>query len=107
VIYAMTCLNEFLTTFRNTPHGASNLLDSSLVYVTSDTAWGKTHGKVEWPVILAGKAGGRLRGDEHHAFPGDNLSKALLTIAQIMGAPVTEIGLDAGRVTAALAGVQV
>jgi hypothetical protein len=107
VIYAMTCLNELLTTFKNTPHGASNLLDGSLVYVTSDTAWGKTHGKVEWPVILAGKAGGRLRGDEHHNFPGDNLSKALLTIARIMGSPVTEIGLDAGRVTAALPGIQV
>ena len=107
VRYAMTCLNELLTTFRNTPHGASNLLDGSLVYVTSDTAWGKTHGKVEWPAILAGKAAGRLRGDEHHNFAGDNLSKALLTIAQIMGSPVTEIGLDAGRVTAALPGIRV
>jgi hypothetical protein len=106
VQYAMTCLSALLTTFRDTPHGASNLLDSSLVYVTSDTAWGKTHGKVEWPVLLAGRAGGRLRGDEHHSFPGDNLSKALLTIAQIMGAPVTEIGLDAGRVSAGLPGIQ-
>jgi hypothetical protein len=105
VLYAMTCLNEFLTAFRNTPHGASNLLDSSLVYVTSDTAWGKTHSKVEWPVILAGKAAGRLRGDEHHNFPGENLSKVLLTIAQVMGSPVTEIGLDAGRVTSALPGI--
>ena len=107
VIYAMTCLNELLTTFKNTPHGASNLLDSSLVYVTSDTAWGKTHGKVEWPVILAGKAAGRLRKDEHHNFPGENLSKVLLTISQIMGSTVSEIGLDAGRVTAALSGIQV
>jgi len=103
----MGCLNELLTTFENTPHGASNLLDSSLIYVTSDTAWGKTHSGEEWPVILAGKAGGRLRGDEHHNFPADNLSKALLTIAQIMGSSVTEIGLDAGRVTSALPGIGV
>ena len=68
----------------------SNLLDATLVYVTSDTAWGKTHTKTEWPVLFAGKAGGRLRGDEHHNFPGDNLSKALLTVAQIMGSTVTE-----------------
>jgi hypothetical protein len=107
VMYTMRCLNEFLTKLKNTPHGSSNLLDSSLVYVTSDTAWGKVHTRTEWPVLFAGKAGGRLRGDEHHNFPGDNLSKALLTVAQIMGSPIKEIGLDAGRVTSPLAGVQV
>jgi hypothetical protein len=107
VIYAMGCLNELLTKLRDTPHGASNLLDSSLVYITSDTAWGKTHTKEEWPVIFAGKAAGRLRGDEHHNFPGENLSKALLTIAQIMGTNATEIGLDAGRVTSSLPDIQV
>ncbi|WP_437707146.1 DUF1552 domain-containing protein [Sorangium sp. So ce448] len=107
VIYTMRCLNEFLTKLKNTPHGSSNLLDSSLVYVTSDTAWGKVHTRTEWPVLFAGKAGGRLRGDEHRNFPGDNLSKALLTIAQVMGVNVTEIGADAGRVTSPLAGIQV
>ena len=31
VMYAMTCLNEFLTKMQATPHGATNLLDQSLV----------------------------------------------------------------------------
>ena len=106
VLYAMRCLNEFLTKLKNTQHGSSTLLDSTLVYVTSDTAWGKTHTKTEWPVLFIGKAGGRLRGDEHHNFPGENLSKALLTIAQVMGSTVSDIGLDAGRVTAPLAGIR-
>lgn len=107
VIYAMTCLNEFLTMLKDTPHGASTLLDTALVYVTSDTAWGKIHTKEEWPVLLAGKAGGRLRGDEHHNFPGESLSKALLTVAQLMGSTATELGLDAGKVTSPLSGIQV
>jgi hypothetical protein len=107
VLYAMRCLNEFLTKLKDTPHGATSLLDASLVYVTSDTAWGKTHTAQEWPVLMAGKAGGRLRGDEHHNFPGENLSKALLTAAQIMGANVTELGLDKGKVTSALSGIMV
>jgi hypothetical protein len=107
VLYAMRCLNEFLMKLKNTPHGSTTLLDASLVYVTSDTAWGKTHTKTEWPVLFAGKAGGRLRGDEHHNFPGENLSKALLTVAQVMGSTQTEIGLDMGRVTSPLAGVRV
>lgn len=107
VLYTMRCLNEFLTKLKDTPHGSSNLLDAALVYVTSDTAWGKTHTKTEWPVLFAGKAGGRLRGDEHHNFPGANLSAALLSAAQIMGTNLTELGLDAGRVTSALSGVGV
>jgi hypothetical protein len=105
-MYTMQCLGEFLTNLKNTPHGSTNLLDSTLVYVTSDTAWGKLHTNAEWPVLFVGKAGGRLRGDEHHNFQGDNLSKALLTVAHIMGSTATEIGVDAGRVTEPLAGVQ-
>lgn len=105
VIYAMTCLNEFLTKLKSTPHGASNLLDAALVYVTSDTAWGKIHTRTEWPVLLAGKAGGKLKGDVHQNFPGDNLSKVLLTLAQIMGSNLTEIGLDAGKVSQSLSGL--
>jgi hypothetical protein len=104
VMYAMKCLNEFLTKLKNTPYGAASLLDAALVYVTSDTAWGKTHTKAEWPVLFAGKANGKLAGDQHVNFPSDNLSKALLTAARLMGSPKTDIGLDAGRVTASLSG---
>jgi hypothetical protein len=104
VLYAMRCLNEFLTKLKNTPYGSTNLLDAALVFVTSDTAWGKTHTKAEWPVLLVGKAGGKLTGDRHVNFPSENLSKALLTVARLMGSTKTEIGLDAGRVTAPLTG---
>jgi hypothetical protein len=102
VQYVVKCLNEFLTKMQATTHGAGNLLDQALVYVTSDTAWGKIHTKTEWPVLLAGKAGGRLQGDGHYNFPGDNLSKAMLTVAQIMGSKATTFGSGAGAVTAPL-----
>jgi hypothetical protein len=107
VQYTMRCLNEFLSKLMNTPHGAGNLLDATLVYVTSDTAWGKVHDKTEWPVLLAGKAGGRLRGDQHANFQSENLSRALLTVAQIMGSKKTDLGLDGGKATAALSGIQI
>jgi hypothetical protein len=107
VLYAMRCLNEFLLNLKNTPHGAGNLLDQTLVYVTSDTAWGKIHTRAEWPVLLAGKAGGRIAGDQHVNFGGENLSRALLTVAQIMGADKAEIGLDAGRTSSVLPGIMI
>jgi hypothetical protein len=105
VMYAMTCLKEFLSKMQATAHGATNLLDQALVYVTSDTAWGKTHTKTEWPVLMVGKAGGKLKGDGHFNFPGDNLSKALFTAARLMGSTASDYGLDAGKVTATLTGL--
>jgi len=107
VLYTMTCLAEFLTNLQSTAHGAGTLLDQALVYVTSDTAWGKVHDRTEWPVLLAGKAGGRLRGDEHHNFQSENLSRALLTVAQIMDPTVTQIGVDGGFTSAVLPGIVV
>ncbi len=105
VRYAMRCLAEFLGKLRDLPHGNGNLLDSTLVYVTSDTAWGKTHTAQDWPVLFAGKAAGRLRGDEHHNFEGENLSRALLTVAQLMGSTQMELGEDDGLATSPLAGI--
>jgi hypothetical protein len=105
VHYVMGCLNEFLTKMQATAHGASNLLDQSLVFVTSDTAWGKIHTNAEWPVLLAGKAGGKLQGDGHYNFPAENLSKALLAVAQIMGSTATTFGGGPGAVTAPLSGI--
>jgi len=107
VLYAMKCLNELLVKMKDTPHGASNLLDAALVYVTSDTAWGKIHDRREWPVLLAGKAGGRLRGDEHHNFQDENISRALLTAARGAGAPLESLGLDGGLATEELPGILV
>jgi hypothetical protein len=107
VQYTMRCLAELLTAMKGTSHGAGNLLDQTLIYVTSDTGWGKVHDRTEWPVLLVGKAGGKLRGDEHFNYPGENLSRALLTVAQLMGSTETSYGLDGGKVTAALPGIGV
>jgi hypothetical protein len=107
VQYTMRCFAELLTNMKGTEHGAGNLLDSTLIYVTSDTAWGKIHERTEWPVLLVGKAGGRLAGDTHLNYQGEHLSRALLTVAQLMGSTTTSYGLDSGKATSALPGIQV
>ncbi len=107
VQYTMRCLAELLTNMKATEHGAGNLLDSSLIYVTSDTAWGQVHDRTEWPVLLIGKAGGRLAGDTHLNFQSEHLSRVLLTIAQVMGSTTTSFGLDSGKATNPLAGIHV
>jgi hypothetical protein len=106
VQYTMRCLAEFLTEMKGTAYGAGNLLDSTLIYVTSDTAWGKVHDRTEWPVLFIGKAGGRLKGDTHVNFQSENLTRALLAAAQTMGSTATSYGMDNGKVTAALPGIE-
>ena len=107
VLYAMKCLAEFTEKMKALTEGADNLLANALVYVTSCTAWGKTHGTEDWPVLMIGKAAGRLKGNQHFKYPGENLSRALLTAANIVGSPLTELGRAEGLVTAALPGIQI
>lgn len=107
VQYTMRCFAELLTNMKATAYGDGTLLDSALIYVTSDTAWGQVHDRKEWPVLLVGKGGGRLAGDTHLNFQGEHLSRALLTVAQLMGSTATSFGLDSGKATAALPGIHV
>jgi hypothetical protein len=104
VVYTMQCLGTFLERLRTLPEGDGNVLDNSLIYVTSCTSWGKVHAKDEWPVLLAGKAGGALQGNVHYRAPGENLSKVLFTMANVMGANVTSLGAGAGLVDSGLSG---
>jgi len=107
VLYAMACLAEFLEKLASVKEGAGTLLDNSLIYVTSCTSWGKTHTVDEWPVLLVGKAGGALAGNRHYrATVNDNLSKVLLSVANIMGCNLTTIGNAEGKVTAELTGLR-
>jgi hypothetical protein len=41
----------------------------------------------------------------HNNYPADNLSKALFTVAKLMGSPITELGSDNGKVNATLSGI--
>jgi hypothetical protein len=107
VQYTMRCFAELLTAMKGTEHGDGNLLDSTLIYVTSDTAWGQVHDRTEWPVLLVGKAGGRLAGDTHVNFQGEHLSRALLTVAQVIDPTIASFGVDSGKATSALPGIQV
>ncbi|MEO8184632.1 MAG: DUF1552 domain-containing protein [Deltaproteobacteria bacterium] len=104
VIFTMQCLSVLLQRLRSLPEGDGTVLDNSLIYVTSCTSWGKVHAKDEWPVLLAGKAGGALPGNVHYRAPGENLSKMLFTIANLMGANVTSLGAREGLVESGLSG---
>jgi hypothetical protein len=104
-LHAMTSLSVFLGKLAAITEGAGTVLDNSLVYVTSDTSWGKIHTTDDWPVLLAGKAGGAVKGNQHLRFQGQNLSNVLLTIANMFGANLTTIGMGGGQTSKQLTGL--
>jgi hypothetical protein len=107
IIYAMQGLNTFASQLSKMTEGAGTVLDNTLIYVTSCTAWGKPHGTTDWPVLMIGKAGGALKGDQHLKFPNGNLSSALLTIANVFGAGLKTIGKGNGTATTELSGLRI
>lgn len=89
--------------------GAGTLLDNSVVLATSDCSLGRQHRLDEYPLILAGTAGGRLKTDFHYRSPSlENASKVQFSIMQALGvAGVPAFGLDDGQVSSGLSGIEV
>jgi hypothetical protein len=113
VKYAMTNFNNTLTAMMNCADGAGNLLDNSVVYSTSCTSESQTHSGNDYPTLIAGKAGGLLKGDQHlrlvnvppgttGAPNGDNQSKVAYTLLTALGRPQTPWGLGDSQASTGL-----
>jgi hypothetical protein len=102
VRYAMTNLADLLTRMKDTPDGAGNLLDNSCVYTTSCTSEAQTHSPLDFPVLVVGKAGGKLKGDQHIRLIDENTSKVLYTLYTAYGGTAPTFGKDLGQVGSGL-----
>lgn len=99
-IYTMEQFAVLLNTFQTTPDGAGNLLDSSVIIASSDCSDGAAHSVSDYPIVIAGSAGGSLKYPGVHVdVNGDNTSKALLTVLRAVGVNAMEFGGGAGHVT--------
>lgn len=83
---------ETVRKLREIDEGGASLLDNSVLLYTSYMADGG-HGRDDYPVVLAGKAGGALKTGRHLAFekkaPMSNLYVELLNL---FGVPTTSFG---------------
>jgi hypothetical protein len=100
VRFAMSNLSDTLTRMKDTPDGTGNLLDNSCIYTTSCTSESQTHSNLDYPLLVAGKAGGKLKGDMHVRLIGENTSKLPFTLLTMMGSTATTFGQAEGQVTA-------
>jgi hypothetical protein len=102
VRFAMSNLADTLVRMQNTPDGTGNLLDNSCVYSTSCVAESQTHGGTDYPLLVAGKAGGKLVPNQHVRIVGESVSKVPFTVLTAMGSTATSFGLGQGQATSTI-----
>ena len=100
---------RLLETLKNTPEGAGNLLDHVAILGTSDLNEGKRHKNFDYPILVAGRAGGRLRhpGIHYRSHCEENTSKVLLSLLRSVGLPLETFGSKGGRVAESLTAIEV
>ncbi len=95
--YHVSLVAYFLDKLKNTPDGDGNLLDHSLVLYGSAMGNSNVHGHMQVPMVLAGHASGKVKGNLHlraaAATPQANL---LLAIMHKLGVNLQEIGDSTG-----------
>jgi hypothetical protein len=109
VVFTMERLAELLRALRDTPDGKGSLLDTCSILCTSEHADGYTHSQDEFPILLAGKGNGRLKGGVHvrgaGAFGQRNTSDAVLTALHGAGVTLPAWGDGDGRTTSIVSDV--
>jgi hypothetical protein len=84
------------------PEGNGTLLDNCCVLGTTEHADASDHSANDFPFIVAGKAGGALKGNLHVRGSGENSSRVHLSLLKACGLPVTSFGQGAGFANTAI-----
>jgi hypothetical protein len=89
------------------PEGKGTLLDSCGILAASDCTTPKVHGSKDFPMLVIGSAGGRLRTGLHIRGNASNACVVPLSLARATGAKVPAFGEAEGRVTKGLEALEV
>ncbi|MFT3775459.1 MAG: DUF1552 domain-containing protein [Minicystis sp.] len=75
------------------------LMDRALIYGTSEYGEGWQHSDKEMPVLLAGRAAGKLKPGVHVREQDGNMSKAHVTLLRGLGLETPSYGFNGGETT--------
>ena len=104
----MADLGDLLTKLRAVEEGDGNLLDHMALLATTDFSYARTHQIDEYPILLAGKANGRLRSGVHiRSETKDNAAMIPLTVVRAMGIAMDQYGEGPDETTQSLSGLEV
>jgi hypothetical protein len=93
VMHSMEALATFLAALEGVREGNGTLLDSCLVLAHSESSDAMSHSVTGLPLLLAGKAGGRVRPGIHVRGGGEPSARVGLTVLQAMGLRVDRFGV--------------
>jgi hypothetical protein len=88
----------FVERLRSTPDGDGSLLDHSLLLYGSGISDSNIHMHDNLPLVLVGRAGGRIAGGRHVTYPKDTpVTNLFLNMLDIVGVPAETVGDSTGR----------
>jgi hypothetical protein len=85
-------LQTMLTAMDSVREGDGTLLDHMLLLAYSECSYAKVHSLESIPMIVAGRANGKIRTGLHIDGNGDPVTRVGLTIQQVLGVPVSGWG---------------
>ncbi len=97
--YHVSMLPYFFKKLQETPDGEGSLLDNSLIIYGSPMGDSNVHNHKRVPFLVAGHAGGKLKGGAHIKMPdGTPLANAMLSIAQTLDLDMPKFGDSTGAI---------
>jgi hypothetical protein len=91
--YHVGLLPYFLKRLKETRDGDANLLQNSLIVYGSPMGNSNVHNHKRCPLLFAGHAGGKLKGNWHIKTPdGTPMANAMLTGLQMLGLEIEQFG---------------
>jgi hypothetical protein len=102
---SLTGLGAFVQALAAVKEGDGTLLDNMLLFAHSDTQFAKTHSVDGIPILLIGKAGGRIKTGQHVAGNGDPITRVGLTVQQIMGVSADRWGAGSMQTNKTIGGI--
>lgn len=97
--YHLSLFGGFLDRLKATPDGDGSLLDHSLFVYGSGMSNGNLHSHDNLPMLVAGGAAGKLKGDRHLKFrPNTPLSNLMAAVLDKAGVPADTFGDSSGRI---------
>ena len=97
--YHLSLFGDFIDKLRATPDGDGSLLDHSLVMYGSAMGNGNVHDQSKIPILLAGRAAGRVQGGRHIANPDPTpLANLIASLGDVAGVALGDLEHATGRV---------
>ena len=106
-VFTMKMFGILLARLKATAEGPGTLLDNCAILASSDCAEGKSHSNKDYPILIAGKAGGKLKYPGiHHRAVGQNTNQVLLTLLRAVGLQRPSFGINNSLTTVSCTAIE-